>query len=55
VISVFSLVCLSYGSKELPSIYTVVSNQGNLHQEARRLQGMIGNPTKQEFAGMVCE
>jgi hypothetical protein len=24
-------------------------------QEARRLRGMIGNPTKQEFAGMLCE
>ncbi len=24
-------------------------------QEARRLQGMIGNPTKREFARMVCE
>jgi hypothetical protein len=24
-------------------------------QEARRLQGMIGNPTKQEFAGLMCE
>jgi hypothetical protein len=24
-------------------------------QEARKLQGMIRNPTKQEFAGMVCE
>ncbi len=24
-------------------------------QEARRLQGMIGNPTKQEFAGMMSE
>jgi hypothetical protein len=24
-------------------------------QEARRLQGMIGNPTKQEFVGMVHE
>jgi hypothetical protein len=24
-------------------------------QEAKKLQGMIGNPTKQEFAEMVCE
>ncbi len=24
-------------------------------REARRIQGMIGNPTKREFAGMVCE
>ncbi len=24
-------------------------------QEARRIQGMIANPTEREFAGMVCE
>jgi hypothetical protein len=31
MISVFSLVCLSCGSKELPSVYTALGIPGNLH------------------------